>query len=413
MNGYLQGIKDCLHGRRGNELAIMMALPISLQFSDAEVSLAHSAGSDKNLNRNVHKALQVDQLLSDVVGDRLNALSCLVNGNLDGAYRATHSSFNNIVDFMGNATDFPFLAGTLAHLASDLRIIASMNDNSKAERERLSAQCLRECQNSITRAFTLVSKDRLPLSDPSCKKLHIFNVTNTLFKIYFKLNTLQLATKLIKLVDTPAVLSALTAFPLQDVITYKFYVGRLAMFEDRLDEARECLQFALKYTKYTSNNLHNRKLILASLVPIEMLRGVMPTPLLGSQYGLDVYVELGNAVRTGDLRSYNTIFHKHKAVFIRTGTYLIIEQLKNLVYRNLFKRIYKITESTRLNLDVFYYVLQWLGEEMDIDEIECILANLIFQSRVKGYLSHQKRILVVGKTDPFPTSHIIKKQRNI
>lgn len=39
---------------------------------------------------------------------------------------------------------------------------------------------------------------------------------------------------------------------------------------------------------------------------------------------------------------------------------------------------------------------------MDMDEIECILANLIFKGYVKGYMSHQKKILVVSKAQPFP-----------
>jgi nuclear mRNA export protein PCID2/THP1 len=48
------------------------------------------------------------------------------------------------------------------------------------------------------------------------------------------------------------------------------------------------------------------------------------------------------------------------------------------------------------------------NEEMDLDEIECIVANLIFQGKVKGYISHQKRILIVSKADPFPRGAVVK-----
>ena len=69
--------------------------------------------------------------------------------------------------------------------------------------------------------------------------------------------------------------------------------------------------------------------------------------------------------------------------------------------------------SSRLTLyphsAAFEYAMQWMGEEVDLDEIECILANLIFQGKIKGYLSHQKRFLVVSKADPFPMSAVIKK----
>lgn len=40
--------------------------------------------------------------------------------------------------------------------------------------------------------------------------------------------------------------------------------------------------------------------------------------------------------------------------------------------------------------------------ESDLDETHCILANLIYEGKIKGYisLSHQK--LVLSKIDPFP-----------
>jgi nuclear mRNA export protein PCID2/THP1 len=51
---------------------------------------------------------------------------------------------------------------------------------------------------------------------------------------------------------------------------------------------------------------------------------------------------------------------------------------------------------------------KWLDEEVDLDEIECIVANLIYQNKVKGYITHQKRTLILSKSDPFPKNAIIK-----
>ena len=56
--------------------------------------------------------------------------------------------------------------------------------------------------------------------------------------------------------------------------------------------------------------------------------------------------------------------------------------------------------------------LKRLDEQVDLDEKECILSHLIFQNRVKGYISHQKRFLIVSKTEPFPTSVIVKKAKH-
>lgn len=135
----------------------------------------------------------------------------------------------------------------------------------------------------------------------------------------------------------------------------------------------------------------------------------MPAPIIGSVYGLKELLDLGNAVKRGDLRNLELILSKNQRSLIRVGVYLVLEQTKIIAYRCLAKRIYSITESTRLNLAAFETAMQWMGADADLDEIECILANLIFQGKIKGYLSHQKRYLIVSKGEPFPSSAIIKQ----
>ena len=49
----------------------------------------------------------------------------------------------------------------------------------------------------------------------------------------------------------------------------------------------------------------------------------------------------------------------------------------------------------------------WLGVPMDRDEVECILANLIYKGLVRGYISHEKATLVLSKKEPFPLSAVL------
>jgi hypothetical protein len=130
---------------------------------------------------------------------------------------------------------------------------------------------LRESLHSLTRGFTAVAKDKTPINQTNSKKLAIFAVTNVLFKVYFKVNTLQLCGKLInvvegsgsgKLIYLPIINSCkfsiffffltickggimdnLKYFPVSDVTMYKYYIGRLKMFEDRYEEARLIFNF--------------------------------------------------------------------------------------------------------------------------------------------------------------------------
>lgn len=34
---------------------------------------------------------------------------------------------------------------------------------------------------------------------------------------------------------------------------------------------------------------------------------------------------------------------------------------------------------------------------MDMDEVECVLANLIYRKYIKGYMSHQHKVVVISK----------------
>ena len=58
--------------------------------------------------------------------------------------------------------------------------------------------------------------------------------------------------------------------------------------------------------------------------------------------------------------------------------------------------------TTRVPLAAYEVCLKKLGLEMDMDEVECIVASLIYKGYIKGYLSHQHKKLVVDKKDPFP-----------
>ena len=50
----------------------------------------------------------------------------------------------------------------------------------------------------------------------------------------------------------------------------------------------------------------------------------------------------------------------------------------------------------------FQNALAWQGADMDMDEVECIVANLIFRRYIKGYISHKNLVVVISKVDAFP-----------
>jgi hypothetical protein len=58
--------------------------------------------------------------------------------------------------------------------------------------------------------------------------------------------------------------------------------------------------------------------------------------------------------------------------------------------------------SNKLDISLFRTALQFAGVTVDDDEVECMLANMIYKGYIRGYLSHEKRVLVLSQKDPFP-----------
>ncbi|CAM9299062.1 unnamed protein product, partial [Heterosigma akashiwo] len=46
----------------------------------------------------------------------------------------------------------------------------------------------------------------------------------------------------------------------------------------------------------------------------------------------------------------------------------------------------------QIQLAYFARALRWLEVPMEMDEIECVLANLIYKGFLKGYISHTSKV---------------------
>ena len=60
-------------------------------------------------------------------------------------------------------------------------------------------------------------------------------------------------------------------------------------------------------------------------------------------------------------------------------------------------------KTHQVPIDAFTIALKMMDvEDITKDETECIIANLIYEGRIKGYISHQHQKLVVSKANAFP-----------
>ena len=240
-------------------------------------------------------------------------------------------------------------------------------------------------------------------ADEDTKRLGMLNLVNQLFKVYFRINKLHLCKPLIRAIESSAFKGF---FTLPEQITYKYFVGRKAMFDSDYKSAYDYLSFALR--NCPPNFPQNKRLILIYLVPVKMLLGYMPKKEILERFDVLQFHELASALKEGNVRKFDQVIQKHEIFLIKCGIYLLVEKLKFIVYRNLFKRIYLIRQTHQLNLTDFLAGLQFVGEtDMSLDETHCIVANLIYEGKIKGYISHSHNKLVVSKQNPFPALNTV------
>ncbi|XP_018417753.1 PREDICTED: PCI domain-containing protein 2 isoform X2 [Nanorana parkeri] len=232
---------------------------------------------------------------------------------------------------------------------------------------------LEKAAELLMSCFRVCASDTRASFDDS-KKWGMLFLVNQLFKLYFKISKLHLCKPLIRAIDSS---NFRDEYAMSQRVTYKYYVGRKGMFDSDFKKAEECLSFAFKNCLRTCQK--NKRMILIYLLPVKMLLGHMPTIQLLRKYDLMQFAEVTKAVGEGNLLLLNEALGKHETFFIRCGIYLILEKLKIITYRNLFKKVYLLLRTHQLSLDAFFVALKFMQvKDVDIDEVNCIAANLIY-----------------------------------
>ncbi|KAK2817894.1 hypothetical protein Q7C36_021827 [Tachysurus vachellii] len=280
----------------------------------------------------------------------------------------------------------------------DLRIFANNAEQQLQKKGKGKVgDMLEKAAEQLMSCFRVCASDNRAGIEDS-KKWGMLFLVNQLFKIYFKINKLHLCKPLIRAIDSS---NLKDDYSMAQRVTYKYYVGRKAMFDSDFKLAEEYLTFSFQHSHRSCQR--NKRLILIYLLPVKMLLGHMPTNHLLKKYDLLQFADVTKAVSEGNLLLLNEALAKHETFFIRCGIFLILEKLKIITFRNLFKKVYHLLKTHQLPLDAFLVALKMMQmEDMDIDEVQCILANLIYMGHIKGYISHQHQKLVVSKQNPFP-----------
>uniref|UniRef100_A0A668A121 PCI domain-containing protein 2 n=1 Tax=Myripristis murdjan TaxID=586833 RepID=A0A668A121_9TELE len=368
INQYLQQVLEAVDNREGSFCAELLSF-----------KHPHVANPRLQLSSPEEKCQQVlEPPYDEMVAAHLRCTYAVANHDFIEAYK-----FQTLVAFQSHKEENWALPVMFA-VTLDLRIFANNSEQSiKMSKQKQKAALLWFCS-------------RAGIDDS--KKWGMLFLINQLFKIYFKINKLHLCKPLIRAIDSS---NLKNDYSMAQRVTYKYYVGRKAMFDSDFKPAEEYLSFSFQHCHRSSQK--NKRMILIYLLPVKMLLGHMPTHQLLRKYDLMQFADVTKAVSEGNLLLLNEALVKHETFFIRCGIFLILEKLKIITYRNLFKKVYQLLRTHQLPLDAFLVALRMMQvDEVNIDEVQCILANLIYMGHIKGYISHQHQKLVVSKQNPFP-----------
>ncbi|KAK0657289.1 protein CSN12 [Cercophora newfieldiana] len=291
---------------------------------------------------------------------------------------------------------------------------------------------LEDCARQLNRVFNTCLNDRAPLENS--RKWGIYHVINLLFKTYFKLNSASLSKNILKALSAGrGDMPPLEAIPKSQQVTFKYYEGVLQFLEEDYVQAEKHLTEAWRMCHKDATK--NKELILTYLVPCHLLTAhTLPSKKLLEPYPRlqKLFLPLSQHIRKGELHAFDLALQEGEDEFVKRRIYLTLERGRDIALRNLLRKVF-ITggfeepksegasplRRTRVPIAEFAAGIS-LGcqETLDNDEVECLLANMIYkvmthlltvfwtQNLMKGYIARERGMVVLSKSGAFPGTGI-------
>ncbi len=148
----------------------------------------------------------------------------------------------------------------------------------------------------------------------------------------------------------------------------------------------------------------NARQIILYLSIVRLVLGQPPDAQLLQHHNLSTLLTptLLTAWKVGDFETFRREVDTHAIFWMKRGVYTVLkERTKICMFRNLFKRTFLISHIRNnrapptLSLSKLVVACRVAGLEYTTEDVEAILCSLIQQGLVKGYIHHERQLLVV------------------
>ncbi|RWS24846.1 PCI domain-containing protein 2-like protein [Leptotrombidium deliense] len=391
---YLREINENIEVKEGEQLAQCFT------FQDERHSRSNRLMTEFSENEINSK---VGPPFADLIVAHVKCCYFILNEDYEEAFKHQTTSIQTVTKILQGMKEENWLLPVLYVLSRDLRLLSIAADKQIAnESNRRSGhkpnENLEKAADLLMAVFRVCATDTRA-SNENSKRKAMMNIINQLFKIYFKINKLNLCKPLIRALENA---NLMDQFTLAQKVTYNYFLGMKCMFDSEYKKADELLTFS--FNKCYPKSTKNKRLILIFLIPVKMLLGQMPKRSLLENYSVLEFEPIVEAVKDGDLRKLDAALEHYSDFYWNFGIYLVLEKLRIIAYRNLFKKVCLIMKTHQVPISSFQQILKFIQQEdISLEEVHCILANLIYEGKIKGYISLQHQKLVISKQNPFPS----------
>jgi len=400
VTNYLVEVRDALNQRNGQRLANLLSHNNAVFQRNAQKLLANERNLEPEyVSRYIHGNSNWSELVS---AHLKTCLSYWVDDDVMEAFQWKTQMVQAMTRMLSAEKEQNWFLPLMNQINIEIRILAMICDK---EKNRHSSKSLKPDEHLEKAADLLMGVFRVAANDSRApievsKRKGMIHIINQLFKIYFRINKLHLCKPLIRALENA---NLMHVFPLAQRVTYSYFLGMKSMFDSDFKAAEQHLGFAFRNCHPESHK--NKRLILIFLIPVKCLLGQMPTQEALDTFRLTQFNGVLKAVKEGNLKAFDAALEHNAAFFWKFNIYLILEKLKIVAYRNLFKRVAHIVKTHQIPMDSFLAAFRFSqdDESITLEEVHCILANLIYEGKVKGYISLQHQKLVISKQNPFPS----------
>ncbi|KAF9911797.1 hypothetical protein EC991_002099 [Linnemannia zychae] len=405
-----EAIRDLISTEEGNERSAQLS-EVLYDMTEASIRSTVSAEFDK---------LDAPRALRDLIS---NYLLFTLTASLDTSvsteiYERLSTCYGSFLGLY-TAFDAQWLTPLLMDLSFTLIYWANWADTEKSNDKELKVSDA--VAKHLSRAFNIVISDKTTNDLKDSKKMALYYLANLTFRI----QSTRLLPTMIANIGKAGV--KLEQYQMSQQVIHRYYLGRYALYQLDLRTTIRQLSFAFRNCPPLDSDpeankitFKNARLILIYLIAARLCVGIFPSHQLLKQYELDIYfATLIRAVKLGDLGLLDQHLDDPRVMgwFVKREIYFLMkEKLRVLCWRSLIRRVWLLNgRQARVYLDPLVGVVQALTKDpsFDIWDVECIVASLLDQGYIKGYIHSETKILVVGKTNPFPavsTVEVIEEQ---